>query len=62
MEVEWTDKVVPIHPVPTTLFPHQLDAMSLLKGGRHVLLAVPTGSGKTLPQLGTILTMPGKFG
>ena len=38
MEVEWTNKVVPIHPVPTTLFPHQLDAMSLLKEGQHVLL------------------------
>ena len=72
---EWSEKVVPIHAVPPTLHPHQLDAMALLKEKKHVLLGsrllilcffnkvdllgVPTGSGKTLPQLATILTMPG---
>ena len=73
---EWLESVVPLHPVPQVLFPHQLDAMALLKEGNHVFLGihilflikigfvsycsgVPTGSGKTLPQLATVLTMPG---
>lgn len=56
---EWAKNVVPVHPVPESLFPHQLDAMSLLMEGSHVFLAVPTGSGKTIPQLATILMMPG---
>ena len=74
ISTEWHEKVVPTHPVPPTLHPHQLDAMALLKEKKHVflgylipifyifkgeLLGVPTGSGKTLPQLATILTMPG---
>ena len=27
----------------------------------NIVLGVPTGSGKTLPQLATILTMPGTY-
>ena len=72
---EWSEKIVPAHNVPNSLFDHQLDAMALLKGGKHVFLGknlfqlaktwfffigVPTGSGKTLPQLTSILTMTGK--
>ena len=73
---EWAEKVVPVHPVPETLFDHQLDAMSLIHQGQNVFLGtlensykyqflikmssgVPTGSGKTLPQLGTVLMMSG---
>ena len=71
----WSEKIVPAHNVPNSLFDHQLDAMALLKGGKHVFLGknlfqlaktdffpigVPTGSGKTLPQLTSILTMTGK--
>ena len=64
-------QVVEQHPVPPNLHAHQLDAMSLLRQGKHVLLgifqyfinwhslliisAVPTGAGKTLPQLTTML-------
>ena len=76
---EWSEKVVPVHPVPPNLFPHQLDTMAFIKEGKNIFLGilsivmiknncineyflklgVPTGSGKTLPQLATILTMPG---
>ena len=59
MCMEWALNVVPEYSVPETLFPHQIDAMASLKEGNHVFLGVPTGSGKTLPQLATILTMPG---
>ena len=64
------------HPVPSELFAHQIDAMALLKKCKHLLLgnlrfsellffnssfiAVPTGAGKTLPQLATILLLEGK--
>ena len=71
---EW-ERVREMHHVPSTLYDHQLDAMSLIKERRHVFLgnidtfylaankygitAVPTGAGKTLPQLATILTLEG---
>ena len=42
---EWSEKIVPAHNVPNSLFDHQLDAMALLKGGKHVFL------GKNLFQL-----------
>ena len=35
---EWDEKIVPNYAVPTTLYEHQVDAMSLLKQGRHVFL------------------------
>jgi ATP-dependent helicase YprA (DUF1998 family) len=35
---EWSEKVVPVHPVPPDLFPHQLDSMALLREGRNVFL------------------------
>ena len=41
---EWSERVVPNHPVPVTLFPHQLDAMAMLKGGNHVLLGIHQNS------------------
>ena len=72
---DWQE-VVANYPVPAQLYDHQVDAMALLKEGKHVFLgkeivllvqvpfisistAVPTGAGKTLPQLATILTMEG---
>ena len=71
---DWS-RVLSDYPVPSNLRDHQIDAMALLKQGKHVflgkkkknlsflyvflLVAVPTGSGKTLPQLATILTMQG---
>ena len=57
---EWREKITPNYNVPLNLFDHQLDAMALLHEGEHVFLGVPTGAGKTLPQLSTILTMPGR--
>ena len=69
--------VLQSHPVPPHLHDHQIDAMALLKQGKHVFMgnldisyfitlnpklsAVPTGAGKTLPQLATILSMEGLF-
>ena len=35
---DWAQKVVPVHPVPSILFDHQLDAMSLIKQGMNVFL------------------------
>ena len=35
---EWDEKIVPNYAVPTTLYEHQVDAMSLLKQGRNVFL------------------------
>jgi len=47
----WTDDIVPNFSVPPTLHPWQADTISLLLSGENVALCVPTGSGKTLPQL-----------
>ena len=38
---EWREKVVPGYKVPNDLFEHQIDAMALLKEGKHVLLGNP---------------------
>ena len=35
---EWSENVVPLHKVPQNLFPHQVDAMALIKDGNHVFL------------------------
>ena len=61
--------------MPSHLHSHQADAIALLTAGKHVLLgvylklkqvctkvfstAVPTGAGKSLPQLSAILLMDG---
>ena len=37
---EWSEKVLPVHPVPEKLHAHQLDAMSLLKQGENVFLSM----------------------
>ena len=37
---EWSEKVTPAHNVPKELFEHQLDAMALLKEGKHVFLGM----------------------
>ena len=37
---EWSENVVPVHAVPHNLFPHQVDAMALVKEGRHVFLGI----------------------
>ena len=41
--------------MPQDLHPWQHDAIGILLGGETVALCVPTGSGKTLPQLATSL-------
>ena len=35
---EWSENVVPHHSVPKNLFPHQVDAMALIKDRQHVFL------------------------
>ena len=35
---EWSQNVVPNFAVPETLYDHQMDAISLLKQGKHVFL------------------------
>ena len=45
--------------VPKILFQHQIDTISLLLGGENVFCGSPTGSGKTLPQLATVLFTSG---
>ena len=47
--------------VPTSLFKHQVDTITLLMKGCHVFCSSPTGSGKTLAQLATILFTSGRF-
>ena len=37
---EWSEKVTPAYNVPKELFEHQLDAMALLKEGKHVFLGM----------------------
>ena len=41
----WAENIVPVHPVPTNLFPHQLDTMALLRDGRNVFLGKITALG-----------------
>ena len=41
--------------VPTSLFQHQIDTITLLLQGEHVFCSSPTGSGKTLAQLAAVL-------
>ena len=48
-----------IHGLPETLRPHQEDTMGFLLSGKSVILSVPTGGGKTLPQLATSLLFEG---
>ena len=38
INAEWAENVIPSHPVPQALFPHQVDAMALIKEGMHVFL------------------------
>ena len=52
---QWITKILPNHPMPQDLHPWQHDAIGILLGGETVALCVPTGSGKTLPQLATSL-------
>ena len=35
---EWLERIVPNHNVPRDLYKHQIDAMTLLKQGKHVFL------------------------
>ena len=55
----WSDEIVPSFPVPDILHPWQADAISLLLEGHSVALCVPTGAGKTLPQLAASLFFNG---
>ena len=57
----WRDDILPTHPVPSLLHPWQTDALSLILQGCSVALCVPTGSGKSLPQLTASLFFTGKF-
>ena len=72
---EWP-RICQTYCVPSDLYPHQIDAMNMIKKGEHVLLgirsikstltinlylAVPTGAGKSLPQLATILALEGSL-
>ena len=47
--------------VPKTLFKHQVDTIALLLAGENVFCGAPTGSGKTLPQLATVLFTSGNL-
>ena len=57
----WEEEILPSFPVPDVLHPWQSDAIGLLVDGISVALCVPTGSGKTLPQLVTSLFFQGKL-
>ena len=48
---KWTNSILPYHSLPPSLHPWQVDAIESIVGGENVGLFVPTGSGKTLPQL-----------
>ena len=48
---KWANSILPKHSLPPLLHPWQVDAIELINGGVNVGLFVPTGSGKTLPQL-----------
>ena len=45
--------------VPKKLHDHQADAIGLLMSKENVFCGLPTGSGKTLPQLATVLFTKG---
>ena len=47
LSFKWTNSILPHHSLP----PWQVDAIESIVGGENVGLFVPTGSGKTLPQL-----------
>ena len=47
--------------LPTTLKPFQVETQTLLEAGRHVLVAVPTGQGKSLIQLTGSRLMGGRI-
>ena len=50
------------HPgLPETLRGHQIDTISHLLSQQNVVLSVPTGMGKTIPQLSTILLSSGSY-
>ena len=53
----WASDVAPFFPVPQTLHPWQADSIGLVLKGESVALCVPTGSGKTLPQLASSLLL-----
>ena len=55
MNRQWVNDILPHHPMPQQLHPWQEDAIKLLLDRETVALCVPTGSGKTLPQLATSL-------
>ena len=52
---KWASDILPKHPMPANLHPWQKDTISHLIKGDSVALCVPTGSGKTLPQLASSL-------
>lgn len=57
---KWARDIAPNFAVPKTLHPWQADTISLMLRGDTVALCVPTGSGKTLPQLAASLFFEGK--
>ena len=52
---KWTKDIVSSYSVPTTLHPWQEDSIRFVIEGESVALCVPTGAGKTLPQLAASL-------
>ena len=60
VERTWRQKILPKFSVPPLLHPWQTDTISLLLNGDSVALCVPTGGGKTLPQLAASLFFDGK--
>ena len=49
------NELAKMYPLPSSLYEHQADAMSLILSGKNVFCGSPTGSGKTLAQLATVL-------
>jgi hypothetical protein len=47
-------------PFPAELRPYQSDAIDLVLRGSSVVLNIPTGGGKTLPQVAVNLFAPGE--